>query len=91
MASNKSPRNDRLSVEFYILFCPLLGNLVGDTVNSAFGKKELSSSQKQAVISLIHKEGKDPRFIKKYYRPISLLNVDYTILTKVLSIRITTF
>ena len=25
MASNKSPRNDRLSVEFYILFCPLLG------------------------------------------------------------------
>ena len=25
MASNKSPGNDRLSVEFYILFWPLLG------------------------------------------------------------------
>ena len=80
MASNKSPGNDGLSVEFYILFWPLIGNLVVDSVNSAFGKKELSSSQKQAVISLIHKEGKDPLFIKNY-RPISLLNVDYKILT----------
>ena len=58
IASNKSPGNDGLSVEFFI------GNLVVDSVNSAFGKKVLSSSQKQAVISLIHKEGKDPLFIK---------------------------
>ena len=52
-----------LSVEFDILFWPLIGNLVVDSVNSAFGKKELSSSQKRAVISLIHKEGIDPLFI----------------------------
>ena len=67
----------------------MIGNLVVDSVNSTFVKKEVSSSQKQAVISLIHKEGKDPLF-KKNYRPISLLNVDYTILTKLLSIRIKT-
>ena len=40
-----------------------------------------------AVITLIHNKGKDPLQIKNY-RPISLLNVDYKILTKVLSTRI---
>ena len=39
------------------------------------------------MITLIDKQGKDRNLIKNW-RPISLLNVDYKILTKVLALRI---
>ena len=87
MKLNKTPGNDGLSVEFYLLFWPILGDVVVEALNETLRKGELSSSQKQAVIILFCKDGKDPSLIKNY-RPISLLNVDYKILAKVLSIRI---
>ena len=46
-------------------------------------KKKLSTSQRQPVIELIEKKDKDKRFIKNC-RPISLLNVDYKIISKAL-------
>ena len=72
---NKSPGNDGLSVEFYLAFWPLFGNLVVDSLNYAFEYGELSNSQKQAVITLIEKKGKDKRLVKNW-RAISLINVD---------------
>ena len=50
-------------------------------------KKELSTSLSQAIIKLIEKKDKDKRFIKNW-RPISLLNVDYKIISKALSSRV---
>ena len=47
----------------------------------------LSTSQKQGVITLIEKKGKDQGYITKY-RLITLLNVDYKMLSKVLATRI---
>ena len=47
----------------------------------------MSSSQKQAVITLIKKKGKDRCFLENW-RPISLLNVDAKILSKVIATRI---
>ena len=50
-------------------------------------ESELTSSQKQAVITLIEKRGKDKRFIKNW-RPISLLNIDIKIASKALAMRL---
>ena len=47
----------------------------------------MSVSQKQAVITLIEKKGKDRSSLENW-RPISLLNVDTKIMTKVLAARI---
>ena len=83
---NKSPGNDGLTTEFYLTFWPDIGGLVREALNEAYKLGELSSSQKQAVIKLIAKDGKDLSLLENY-RPISLLNVDYKILTKMLANR----
>ena len=46
----------------------------------------MSSSQKQAIITLIETKGKDRSFLENW-RPISLANVDTTIMTKVIASR----
>ena len=87
MPPNKSPGNDGLSKEFYLCFFDMLGSTLMESLNYAFEKGELSSSQRQAVITLIEKKGKDKRYLKNW-RPISLLNVDTKILSKALSTHI---
>ena len=47
----------------------------------------MSLSQKQAIITLIEKKGKD-RSLLENWRPISLLNVDAKIMSKVIAARI---
>ena len=87
MPKNKTPGNDGLSVEFYIKFWPLLGPFVINALNASYGKGELSNSQRQGVITLIEKQGKDKRYIKNW-RPITLLNVDYKIGAKCIAKRL---
>ena len=47
----------------------------------------MSRSQKQVVITLIEKKGKD-RLLLENWRPISLVNVDAKIMSKVIATRI---
>ena len=65
----------------------MLGKLVVDSLNYAFEYGELSNSQKQAVITLIEKKGKDKRLVKNW-RPISLVNVDAKLASKTLAKRL---
>ena len=44
--------------------------------NEAFEKKEMSPSQKQAIITLTEKKGKDSLSYLENWRPISLINAD---------------
>ena len=87
MPLNKTPGNDGLPVEFYKQYWCCFGSYIVDSFNYSYEHGQLSNSQKQAVITLIEKPNKDRTELKNW-RPISLLNVDYKIASKALSIRI---
>ena len=55
MKNGKSPGNDGLTKEFFIAFFGELGRLMLRAFNHSSSKGELSSSQKQAIITLIQK------------------------------------
>lgn len=84
--NNKTPGNDGLPIEFYLKFWPIFGQLVVDSFNSGYMRGEMTTSQRQAVITLLDK-GKD-RSLLKNWRPISLLNVDYKIASKTIANRL---
>lgn len=86
MKPNKSPGCDGLGPEFYLKFWPILNGKLLQVYKYSLERGELSQSQRRAVITLLHKKCKDERYIKNW-RPISLLNYDYKILTKVLAKR----
>ena len=85
--NNKSPGNDSLTKEFYEAFWSELKEPFMNSISQTKISKKLITSQRQAVIKLIEKKDKDKRFIKNW-RPISLLNVDYKIISKVFSARL---
>ena len=86
-SKNKSPGNDGITTEFYLKFWDNIGQAMLDNFIYSFEHGELSNSQKQAVIILLDKPGKERQLLNNW-RPISLLNHDYKILTKALSLRI---
>ena len=90
MSNDKSPRNDGLTREFHICFWEDLGLLFVDNLNYAFQYGELSTSQRQAVTTLIEKKGRDKRLINNW-RLVSLINVYTKIDSKSLAIRIKEF
>ena len=90
LAKNKSPGNDGIPVEFYLSFWNDLEDIFMESVLDSFEKGEMSTSQRQAILILIKKEGKDERELKNW-RPISLLNVDVKIITKVFAKRMCKF
>ena len=84
---NKLPGNDGLTVEFYLTFWPLVGKCLVECLNFAHRHGELSTSEKQAMITLIEKKDKDKRLLKNWH-PISLINVDVKIISKVMAMRL---
>ena len=64
MEINKSLGNDGLTKEFPEIFWDHVKVPLLPSFKMAFLKKELSTSQKQAVIKLIEKKNRDKRFIK---------------------------
>ena len=89
-ANNKSPGEDGFTKEFYESFFDLLWKDLLNSYNEAFHKGELSISQRTGILTLIPKE--DINFTDlKNWRPISLLNLDYKILSKILAKRLEQF
>ena len=76
IAKNKTPGNDGLPIEFYIEFWNDIKQMMINSFNYSFEHGLLTTSQRQAIISLLDKPGKDRLFLDNW-RPISLLNIDY--------------
>ena len=86
MNNGKSPRNDGLTKEFYMCFFNEICNQLIAALKESFTVVQISTSQRQVTITLIEKKSKDKRFLKNW-RPISLINVDAKIASKVLASR----
>ena len=86
MSNNKSPGQDGITIEFYKHYWYLIGNDLCDVFRFGLEQGELSYSQYLALITLLFKKGARENI--RNWRPISLLNVDYKILSKVFAERL---
>ena len=86
MENNKSPGCDGLTSNFYKHFWPILGAELTRVYNHAFENGLLTVSQRRGIITLLFKKG--DRTLLKNWRPVTLLNTDYKILTKALANRL---
>ena len=89
MQNGKAPGPDGYSIEFFKLFINKLAPLLLDMFTDSLEQGLLPQTLTEASISLILKPDKDPLNCGSY-RPISLLNVDYKILAKILALRMET-
>ena len=86
LENNKSPDNDGLTPEFYKTFTTLLQEDLKELFQDISISGRMPESMRQAVITCVYKTGKREDITN--WRPISLLNYDYKILTKVLANRL---
>lgn len=86
MARSKAPGSDGLPMEFYLKFWDILGADLVAVLNSCFDVGCLSLSQRRGVITLSFKKG--DRLDPRNWRPITLLNVDYKIASRVIAGRL---
>ena len=89
MKNGKSPGTDGFTADFYKFFWSDIKEIVFDSFIYAFQTGKLSIEQRRGILSLIPKAQKDLRYLKSW-RPLSLLNTDYKILTKTLANRLQT-
>ena len=74
MARGKSPGSDRLPMEFYVKFWPILGTDLVNVLNLCYLSGVMSLTQRRGLISLTFRKG--DHFDPRYWHPITLLNVD---------------
>ena len=86
MKGNKAPGLDGLPIEWYKVFWNNIGGLLVSVFNESYEKESLCDSQQISVFSLIFKKGEKTDISN--YRPISLTNVDYRILSSILEDRL---
>ena len=86
MKINKSPGDDGIVSEFYREYWYLIRYEFTRVIQHIFTANTLSPSQYNAILTLLYKKGE--REDIRNWRPISLLNTDYKIITKILAERL---
>ena len=56
--NGKTPGTDEIPIEFYKKLWDILVDQLVDVFNFSFQLEEMTTSQRQAIIALIHKKGK---------------------------------
>ena len=84
---DKSPGCDGLDIAFYRMFWLKIKQPLKDAFDYAFSTKKLHISARRGVLTLIPKKDREPTLLKNW-RPLTLLNTDYKILSKVLANRL---
>lgn len=86
LPSSKNPRPDGLSAEFYHFFSSEIGDHLTNTVHYFFANSIIPSSWGMTVVALIPK--KDNPCLVSDYMSISLSNVSFKIISKILTNRL---
>ena len=86
-AKGKCPGSDGFTVEFYLHFWSILGEEMVESFNQALAYGHLNITQRQGIIRVVPKKRKNKLYLENW-RPISLLNIDYKIVTKTIAGRI---
>ena len=89
-SENKTPGEDGFTKEFYETFFDLVWRDMLNSYNAAFETDSLSVSQRRGTITLIPKSDGNLSELS-HWRPISLLNVENKILTRILAKRVESF
>ena len=89
MELGKSPGTDGLPAEFYKVFWKDISPYLISSLNRSYQKGKLAITQRRGIISLIPKKDKALNELKNW-RPITLLNCDYKIASKVITSRLKT-
>ena len=87
LKNNKSPGIDGYSPEFFKKFWPQLGHFYLDCINECYKNGQLTDSLSQGIITCLPKPGKAWNLIKNW-RPISLLNTTYKLISHVITNRL---
>ena len=87
LKNGKTPGTDGLPPEFYKFFWIDIKQFVINSIQYAMQNNKLSIEQKRGIITLIPKKSKNRTFLKNW-RPISLLNTDYKLISKILAARL---
>ena len=83
----RSPGSDGLTTELYLHFWSSLGPLLLRVAEQCFLDGELAESRKESITRLIFKKRGDVKHLKNW-PPISLLNADYKIISKAITIHL---
>lgn len=86
MKGNKTPGCDGLPKEFFLCFWGLIKKDLVEVYREIFKGGIMPESMRKGVISLIFKKGDKTEL--ENWRPITLLSVDYKILSKILTNRL---
>ena len=87
LANNKSPSTDGLPIDCYKAFWSKIKNLLYELYQDIISSNELYLSARRGIISLLEKVGRNSLQLKSWC-PLTLLNSDYKIFSKVLALRL---
>ena len=87
MQNNKRPGSDGITTEFYKVFWSDIKSYYVKSLNYSFENGDMTVMQKQGLISLLPKNNNDLGNLNNW-RPLTLLNTDYKLVTKTISNRI---